>query len=75
MELTAELASDPSPEHQEVSTNRLICTMRYETINGRVMDRMAFLGSPNMDSRSFVVFICPYLRRGVLLNAYLSHLM
>ena len=52
IELTAELASDPSPEHQAVSTNMFTWMTRKETSMGTVMDLMALRGSPSIVSRS-----------------------
>ena len=51
---TAELASAPSPEHQDVSAKRLIWTTRYDTMSGRSIERMAPFGSPSILSRSLL---------------------
>ncbi len=57
---TAELASTPSPEHQEASAKLLIWTTAYETARGTDIASRALLGSPSIVSRSFsaVALIC-----------------
>ena len=49
----AEEASGPSPEVQNVSTNRLTSMTTYDTSIGTVMAAMALFGSPSIVARSF----------------------